>query len=51
MMLRYPPFNVQAVCMDEGEEDTVRALHDDVPGGNPAGSSQKKREFVATNDG
>ena len=33
MMLRYPPFNVQVVCMDEGEEDTVRASHDDASGG------------------
>ena len=31
-MLRYPTFNVQAVCVDESEEDTVRALHDDAPG-------------------
>ena len=23
MMLRYPPFNVQAVCMDESGEDAV----------------------------
>ena len=32
-MLRYPPFTVQEGCVDEGEEDTVRASHDDAPGG------------------
>ena len=49
-MLRYPPFNVQAVCMDESKEDTVRALPDNAPWREPAGLSQKEREFAVAID-
>ena len=49
-MLRYPPLNVQAVCTDEIEEDTVRASPDDAPWRDPAGSSQKERESAVAID-
>ena len=49
-MLRQPPFNVQAVCMDESEESTVKASPGDAPWRDPEGSSQKEREFVVALD-
>ena len=49
-MLRHPPFNVQAVRMDESEGDTARASPDAAPSGDPVDPSEKERGVATTVD-
>ena len=51
MMLRYPPFNAQAVRADESEEDTLRASPDASPLGDPADPPQKEQKSAMTSGG
>ena len=50
-MLRYPPFNMQAVRTDEGEEDSARASLDAPPWRDPAGPPQRERKSAMTSGG
>ena len=50
-MLRYPPFNVQAICADESEEDTLRASPGASPWRDPAGPPQKEQKSAMTSVG
>ena len=50
-MLRYPPFNVQAVPADESEEDAVRTSPGASPWGDPADPPQKEQKSAMTSVG
>ena len=51
MMLRYPPFNVQEVRAEEGEEDSARASPGAPPWRDPAGPPQRERKSAMTSGG
>ena len=50
-MLKYPPFNVQAVRTDESEEDSARPSPGASPWRDPAGPPQKEQKPAMTSDG
>ena len=50
-MLRYPPFNAQAVRADESEEDAVRASPGASPCRDPIDPPQKEQKSAMTSGG